>query len=70
MFYSHLDWFSAKSLQVVHKFLQAAWAPAGHAVQIEMVNNPVASTLAASGFSLAVFWELQGLSGGLPLPPE
>ena len=30
------------SLQGVHKYLQAAWAPAGQAVQIEILNNPIA----------------------------
>jgi len=44
MFYSHSERFAAKRMQAIHKYLQAAGAPAGCAVQIEISNNSAVLT--------------------------
>jgi len=55
MFYSHSGWFSVNSLPAVHKYLQAAWVPAGWAVQIGILN-----TLAALAWEQLGLWGLWG----------
>ena len=72
LFYILSD-LAVKSLQVIHKDLQATWASAGHAVQIEILNTGTRVTrrlrlsICGSGLDCFGIWPgscLQALAAG------